>query len=195
MPSIDIRRKIVGVKIVYYGPGLSGKTANLRYIHGQVPPKQRGRLAFLSVKGSGDQRIDLLALKLGKLKGFAVTYNLCTVPGQAFQNNARKRLLKGADGIVFVADSRSSRMSANLDSLQNLHENLSAYDVSLEDMPHVFQYNQRDRPAALPVSELRTTLNAAGALEFEASAVTGQGVMDTLKAIVRMVREDLDERL
>ncbi len=195
MPSIDVRRKIVGVKIVYYGPGLSGKTANLRYIHDHLSPKQRGRLATLSVEGSGDQRIDLLPLRLGKLKGFAVTYNLCAVPGQAFHNKARKRLLKGADGIVFVADSRSSRMSANLDSLQNLHENLNAYDIALEDMPHVFQYNQRDRPASLSVSELRATLNAAGALEFEASAVTGQGVMDTLKAIVRMVREDLDGRL
>ncbi|MBS3762729.1 MAG: GTPase domain-containing protein [Planctomycetes bacterium] len=195
MPSIDVKRKRIGAKIVYYGPGLSGKTANLNYLHDHLKTEYRGRLVSLSVKGGEGQQIDLLPVKFGSIRGFDVTYNLCTVPGQAFFNQTRKLVLKGTDGVVFVADSRQTRMAANVDSLQNLQENLEAHDIRLEHVPHVMQYNQRDRDNTLPVAELRAKLNMHGVLEFEASTETGEGVMETLKAVVQIVREDIEDRL
>jgi len=195
MPSIDVKRRRIGAKIVYYGPGLSGKTANLRYIYEHLKAEYRGRLVSLSVKGGEGQQIDLLPVKFGTIKGFDVTYNLCTVPGQAFFNQTRKLVLKGTDGVVFVADSRQSRLPANLDSLRNLRENLETHDIQLEYVPHVMQYNRRDRPDVLPVAELRAQLNEYGVLEFEACAESGKGVMETLKAAIQIVREDIERRL
>jgi hypothetical protein len=195
MPSIDVKRKRIGAKIVYYGPGLSGKTANLRYVHDHLKSEYRGKMVKVSVKGGEKQQIDLLPVKFGSIHGFQVTYNLCTVPGQAFFNETRKLVLKGTDGIVFVADSRNSRMPANIDSMENLRENLEAYDMDLEYIPHVIQYNQRDRPEVLPVAQLRSELNRYGVLEFESSTTRGRGIMETLKAIIQLVREDVEERL
>jgi len=195
MPSIDVQRKRIRCKIVYYGPGLSGKTANLRYVYEHLDRGVRGRLVSLTARSEGSQRIDLLPLKLGKLKGFDVIYNACTAPGQAIYNKTRKLVLKGADGVVFVADSRRNRLVANIDSFRNLRENLEAYDTRLEDLPHVVQYNKRDLNGVLPASELRAHLNPYGVLEFEASTVTGQGVMETLRAVLQLVREDIERRL
>ena len=184
MPSIDVRKKRIGCKIVYYGPGLSGKTANLRYIHDHLSPENRGRLMSVAVKTEGNLYIDLLPVRFGKLGGFDVAYNLCSTPGKALYNKTRQLVLKATDGVVFVADSRPERMDANVDSLENLLENLEAHDLRLRDMPNVIQYNKRDLPDVMPVSEMRSKLNIYGGLEFEASTVTGQGVMETLKAII-----------
>jgi hypothetical protein len=195
MPSIHVKKRQVGAKIVYYGPGLSGKSANLRFICNNIEQENRGKLIALTVTGADGLYIDVLPVRFGKVKGFGVTYNLCTVPGQAMCNTARRLVLKGADGVVFVADSRKNRMAANLDSLENLQENLERNDLSLEHVPHVIQYNWRNAPDALPLAELRATLNHHGVLEFEANAVSGEGVMDTLEAIVDIVRNDIEERL
>ena len=195
MPSIHVKKRQIGAKIVYYGPGLSGKSANLRFIHDNLPPENRGRLVSLAVKGADGLYIDLLPVRFGKVRGFDVTYNLCSVPGQAMCNTARRLVLKGADGVVFVADSRADRTVANLDSFENLQENLELNDLSLDHVPYVIQYNKRDLPDALRVAELRAQLNLHDHVDFEASAATGQGVIDTLKAIVELVRDDVVERL
>jgi len=195
MPVIDVRKRRIVSKIVYYGAGLSGKTSNLKYINDHLDAQARGRLVSLSVKTEGTQQIDLLPVRSAKIKGFDVIHNLCTVPGQSIYNKTRKLVLKGTDGVVFVADSDKKRLMANVDALQNLRENLRTHDVALEDLLHVIQYNKRDLPNALPVAELRAKLNPYGVLEFEASVKTGVGVMETLKAIVNMVREDIEKRL
>ena len=195
MPSIDVRKRQIGAKIVYYGPGLSGKSTNLRCIQNGLGHENRGRLAALAVKGTTGIYIDVLPVRFGKVMGFDVAYNLCTVPGQAMADNVRRLVLKGADGVVFVADSGQERMVANLDALENLQENLEQNHLRLEDMPHVMQYNKRDLPNALPVAELRSKLNLYGVLEFEAVAATGRGVMETLKAMLELVRDGIVERL
>lgn len=174
---------------------MSGKTANLLYIRDHIEPEKRGRLLTLNVKGAGNQGIEVLPVEDSPMKGFDVTYNLCTVPGKASLNQARKLALKDADGVVFVADSRPRRMLPNLDALENLRENLKGHDIRLEDVPHVMQYNYRDCPNPAPVSDLRSKLNPHGVLEFEAVATEGRGVMQTMRAIVRLVREDVERRL
>jgi hypothetical protein len=194
MPKVDVRRGRIRAKIVYYGPGLSGKTTNLQYICEQIEEKKKGRLVTLNIRGSG-KGIEVLPVQLGAIKGFDVTYNLCTVPGKASLNRARRLALKDADGVVFVADSRTSRMLPNLDSLDNLQENLRLHDIRLEDMPHVIQYNQRDRANCAPVADLRAKLNLHGVLEFEAVATQGRGVMETLHAVIELVSEDVERRL
>ena len=195
MPSIDVRKKRIGCKIVYYGPGLSGKTANLHYIHDHLGPENRGRLLSVPVKTETPLYIELLPVRFGKLGGFDVTYNLCSTPGKALYNKTRQLVLKATDGVVLVADSRPERMDANLDSLENLLENLEAQDIRLRDMPHVIQYNKRDLPDVIPVSEMRSKLNIYGGLEFEASTVTGQGVMETLKAIIDASSKEIQQLL
>ena len=195
MPSIHVKKRQVGAKIVYYGPGLSGKSTNLRCIYNDLDHVNRGRLTALTVTGADGLFIDVLPVRFEKVKGFSVTYNLCTVPGQAMCNTARRLVLKGVDGVVFVADSRKNRLAADLDALDNLQENLERNDLSLEHVPHVIQYNWRDAPDALPVSELSAGLNHHGVPEFEANAATGEGVMETLEAIIDIVRSDIEERL
>ena len=195
MPSVDIRKRKIGAKIIYYGPGLSGKTENLRSIHGRLDAARRGKLLSLAVKKGQALYVDVLPVRFGKTAGFDVTFNLCTVPGQAFYANTRRLLLKGTDGLVFVVDSRPGRMDANLTCLEELEDNLEAHDLDLEKLPHVIQYNKRDLPDLLAVGELRSKLNQHGVLEFPASALTGQGVMETLNGIVGLVRKDIEERL
>ncbi len=195
MPKVDIKKRRIRAKIVYYGPGMSGKTTNLEYIRDHIDPAKKGRMLTLDVKGAGEQGIEVLPVQLGSLRDFKMIYNLCTVPGKASLNHARRKALKGVDGVAFVADSRQARLIANLDSLENLRENLQTFDIRLEDVPHVIQYNQRDRSNVARVTELRSRLNSYGVLEFEAAANEGRGVMETMKAIVRKVREDIERRL
>ena len=195
MSTIDSQRKRVGLKIVYYGPGMSGKTTNLRAIYSQTGAEKRGKLVSRRVRGQEDLYVDLLPLSLGTIEGFDATLHLCTVPGHALYNEVRRIMLKGVDGVVFVADSRGSRMAANEDSLDSLEENLGHYDVRLESLSHVLQYNKRDLPGASDLAQMRMKLNRYNVPEFTATALNSQGVVPTLKAIVDLVREDVRERL
>jgi len=195
MPDIDLRRRTIASKIVYWGCGLSGKTANLRYIHDNLEPQSRGRLASLATKTEITAYIHVLPVKFGRILGFDTTFSICAVPGQAFTNNTRRLLLKNTDGMVFVADSRQVRREANIDSLYNLDENLEHYGMSLEKMPHVIQYNKRDLSNVMEVSQMRAELNRYGVPDFEASTVTGRGILETLEAIVAAVSRDLEGRV
>lgn len=195
MPNIDVKSKTINCKITYYGTGLGGKTTNIQYIHNKIDPSFKGKLVSLATKTERTLFFDFMPLSLGKIKGFRVTFNICTVPGQSFYNNSRKLLLKGTDGIVFVADSQEHRFDANIDSMYNLQENLEEHGLKLEKIPHVIQYNKRDLPNILSVEELRSELNLYGVPDFEASALYGQGVFETLKAIIKIVSEDIRNRL
>lgn len=195
MPSIDLQKKRIASKIVYYGPGLSGKSSNLKSLHAKLPPEHRGRLQSVATKANPSVYIDILPVKFGKVLGFDTSFTVCAVPGQAFYNKTRKLLLKGTDGVVFVADSKPARRDANVDSLNNLRENLEERRVSLENVPMVLQYNKRDLSDAVDVGILRQELNLFGVPEFEASATTGQGVLETLKSILELVSRDLEKRI
>ncbi|HOX36884.1 MAG TPA: GTPase domain-containing protein [Candidatus Brocadiia bacterium] len=195
MPNIDVRNRLINCKITYYGTGLGGKTTNIQYIHNKIDPSYKGKLVSLATKTERTLFFDFMPLSLGRIKGFKVTFNICTVPGQSFYNNSRKLLLKGTDGIVFVADSQEHRFDANIDSLYNLQENLEEYNVKLENVPLVIQYNKRDLPNVLPVQELRAELNLYGVPDHEAVAVRGTGVFETLRSVIRLVSEDIRKRL
>ena len=196
MANIDVQRKRVTSKIVYYGPGLSGKTENLQFLSTHLARNQIGDLEALPTRTDPVLYIDVLHVRPGgKLLSMDVTFQLVTVPGHAFYNRPRKALLKAADGVVFVADSRSNRQDANVDSLLNLTQNLQSYNLTLKQVPHVVQYNKRDLPDVLNLTEMRQALNLFGVPDFEAVATDGTGVLPTLKAIIRAVRLDLERRL
>jgi len=175
-------------KIVYYGPGLGGKTANLEYIYARLDPRIRGGLVSLATELDRTLYFDFLPVDLGEIQGFATRFHLYTVPGQVYYNASRKLILQGVDGVVFVADSLESRMEANLESLDNLMENLMRVDQDLSSVPLVVQYNKRDLDGALPLEHLRAELNPEGrAPEFEAVANRGVGVFETLQAVGKRV--------
>jgi mutual gliding-motility protein MglA len=181
----------INVKLVYYGPGLSGKTTSLRHIHGRVPPGARGRLVSLATETERTLFFDFLPVNLGSVGGFPVRFHLYTVPGQVFYEASRRLILKGVDGLVFVADSDPLRLDANAESWGDLHRNLSAHGQSLSRLPTVVQYNKRDLPGALPVAELRQALGAPGLREFETVAVEGAGVFEALRAVAGAVLQSL----
>jgi mutual gliding-motility protein MglA len=173
-------------KIVYYGPGLCGKTTNLQWIHAKTAPRSRGEMVSLETETDRTLFFDLLPLDVGVIGGMKVRLQLYTVPGQVFYNATRRLVLKGVDGVVFVADSQNVALEANLESLRNLHVNLAELGLGAEAVPIVFQYNKRDIRNILPVPELRRALNPEGAAEFEAAALHGVGVFETLKAVSRV---------
>ncbi len=187
MSFINYSTREINCKIVYYGPGLCGKTANLMYIHEKTDPRSKGKLISLATEADRTLFFDFMPLKLGEIKGFKIRFHLYTVPGQVFYDASRKLILKGADGVVFVADSQIDRMDANLDSLDNLRDNLQEHGYDLDQIPLVMQYNKRDLIDILPVQELRNALNYRNVKDFEAVAITGKGVFDTLKAIVKEI--------
>ena len=195
MPSIDVKKRRIDSKIVYYGPGQSGKSENLQVISRMLDGEHCGRLVSMPTKADPSLHIDVLPVRFGKIIGFHTTFHVCSGPGQALALNTRKLLLRDTDGIVFVADSRPSRRDANIDSLRELRGILQEYSLDLAPIPHVMQYNKRDLPNCLPVAELRSELNLYGVPEFEASTVSGQGVIETLRAVVRSVSNDLERRL
>ena len=195
MPSIDVKKRRIDSKIVYYGPGRSGKTESLKYIYDHVDADHRGRMATLPTKADPALHIDVLPVRFGKIIGFETVFHLCSGPGLASAVNTRKLLLRDTDGIVFVADCDPKRRMANLDALAELQENLEPYGLRLATVPHVVQYNKCDLPGHVPPAELRVELNIHGAPDFESSAVTGQGILDALRAVVRSVSEDLQRRL
>ena len=193
MSFINYSSREINCKIVYYGPGLCGKTTNLQFIYSKTNPDLKGKMISLATETERTLFFDFLPLALGQIRGFKTRFHLYTVPGQVFYDASRKLILKGVDGVVFVADSQIERMEANLESLDNLKLNLAEQGHSLEKTPFIMQYNKRDLPNAAPLDEIRRQLNPSGAPEFEACATVGQGVFETLKAVARSVLRDLKQ--
>ena len=224
MSMINYASREINCKIVYYGPGLGGKTTNLEHVYQKVSPNTRGKLISLATESERTLFFDFLPVDLGTIRGFKTRFHLYTVPGQVYYNASRKLILKGVDGIVFVADSQMDRMEANQEAMQNLYDNMAEYGYDLTRMPFVVQYNKRDLPNAAPLAELQAALNpgwevteaprqrnspdvfhageylvqqvATGewverAPYFEAVAVTGEGVFDTLKGVSKLVLKSL----
>ena len=191
MSLINYSSREINVKIVYYGPGLCGKTTNIQYIYDKVSPETKGKLITLATEMDRTLFFDFLPLELGKVKGFRTRFHLYTVPGQVYYDASRKLILRGVDGVIFVADSQRSRYDANIESLYNLHENLADYNVKLEDVPFAIQYNKRDLPEVIAVDELEQELNPKHYPAFEGVAVTGVGVFDTLKTVAKSVLRNL----
>ena len=223
MSFINYSSREINCKIVYYGPGLCGKTTNLQYVYAKTNPEAKGKMISLATETERTLFFDFLPVDLGTIRGFKTRFHLYTVPGQVYYNASRKLILKGVDGIVFVADSQMERMEANVESMQNLYDNMAEYGYDLTKMPFVIQYNKRDLPNAAPVKDLQAAMNPgwevtdpakqrvtpdpyhAGenlieqvngvwverAQYFEAVAVTGEGVFDTLKAVSKLVLKAL----
>ncbi len=187
MALINYATKEINVKIVYYGPGLGGKTTNLRWIYGKLDQNAKGKMITLATEMDRTLFFDFLPVDLGSVRGFQTRFHLYTVPGQVFYNASRRIILRGADGIIFVADSQRERQDDNKESLENLKENLTTFNLKLEDSPYVMQYNKRDLPNIMTVQEMEDTLNPNKAPSFEAVATQGIGVFETLKEIAKMV--------
>ncbi len=183
MSFINHAAKELNCKIIYYGPGLGGKTTNLQYIYNQTRDEDKGRLITQTGETERTLFFDFLPLNIGEIKGFKTRFHLYSVPGQRFYDASRKIVLRGVDGIVFVADSNVDRMDDNLESLRSLDSNLREQGYDLRKIPFVFQYNKRDTDNPIPLGVLRDQLNSFGADEFEAVASEGNGVFDTLKGI------------
>lgn len=181
-------------KIVYYGPGLCGKTTNLQFVYEQLPEDVKGKMLSLATKTDRTLFFDFLPMDLGDIRGMKTRVQLYTVPGQVFYNETRKLVLKGADGVVFVADSQEQMMASNIESLRNLEENLKAHGMKLSEIPHVLQFNKRDLPRVCSADEINANLNKYNCPSFEAVATTGIGVQDTLKGIARLVLVNLTRR-
>ena len=192
MVQINFALKEVNCKIVFYGPGMSGKTTNLEIVHQKAPEENKGELTSISTDGDRTLFFDFMPLDLGNVAGMRTKFQLYTVPGQVYYNSTRKLVLQGVDGVIFVADSDGEKMQENIESYENLIENLQEYGKDVRDLPHVIQYNKRDHPNALPVEELDRLMNRFGVPTFEAVAVTGEGVFPTLKVLAGMVLESID---
>jgi signal recognition particle receptor subunit beta len=191
MSFINYASREINLKIVYYGPGLCGKTTNLHYIYQRTAPEAKGKMISLATETERTLFFDFLPLSLGEIKGFKTRFHLYTVPGQVFYDASRKLILKGVDGVVFVADSQAERLDANIESLENLRDNLEEYGYQLEKLPYVIQYNKRDLHNVTPVEELHTLLNPGDVPEFCACATKGDGVFDTLKAVAKLMLVNL----
>ncbi len=194
MSFINYAAREINVKIVYYGPGLCGKTTNLQYIFEKSAPQQKGKLISLATETDRTLFFDFLPLDLGAVRGFKTRFHLYTVPGQVFYDASRKLILKGVDGVVFVADSQEARMDANTESLRNLEDNLRENGFELKTIPFVLQFNKRDLPTAVLVDDMYRLLNIKGEPTFEAVAVKGMGVFETLKAVAKQVLYELRSR-
>jgi mutual gliding-motility protein MglA len=224
MSMINYASREINCKIVYYGPGLGGKTSNLEHVYGKVQPDTRGKLISLATETERTLFFDFLPVDLGTIRGFKTRFHLYTVPGQVYYNASRKLILKGVDGIVFVGDSQLERMEANQEAMQNLYDNMAEYGYDLTKIPFVLQYNKRDLPNAAAVAELQAALNPGWEVEeaarrrvtpdpnhagenlieqlptgewlerapyFEAVAITGDGVFETLRAVSKLVLKTL----
>ena len=191
MSMINYASREINCKIVYYGTGLGGKTTNLEYIYSRVNPETKGKMISLATESERTLFFDFLPIDLGEVRGFKTRFHLYTVPGQVYYNASRRLILKGVDGIVFVADSQASRAEANIESMHNLYENLETYGYDLESIPFAIQYNKRDMDSILPVEELRAQINPMGVPDFEGVAIEGEGVFETLSCVSKLVVESL----
>ena len=187
MSFINYSAREINCKIVYYGPGLCGKTTNLLYIYKKTNPESKGKMISLATETERTLFFDFLPLALGNIKGFKVRFHLYTVPGQVFYDASRKLILRGVDGVVFVADSQIERMEANIESMDNLRRNLKEQGFNLDTIPFTVQYNKRDLPNVVPVEEMNRVLNPRHVPHFEAVAPNGKGVFETLKEIAKLV--------
>ena len=194
MSFINYMAREINCKIVYYGPGLGGKTTNIQFIYDKTGNGAKGKLISLATETERTLFFDFLPIELGTIRGFKTRFHLYTVPGQVFYDASRKLILKGVDGVVFVADSQEPRMDANVESIRNLRSNLRDHGYSLEKVPYVLQLNKRDLPSALPVPQLVHALRVKDEPVFEAIAPKGVGVFETLKAVVKNVLVDLKNR-
>jgi signal recognition particle receptor subunit beta len=188
---INFAAREINCKIVYYGPGLGGKTTNLQHVYEKTAEKQKGKMISLATETERTLFFDFLPLDLGTVRGFKTRFHLYTVPGQVFYDASRKLILRGVDGVVFVADSQEERMDANLEALDNLEQNLREHGYDLRKLPYVLQLNKRDLPNALPVTALKRELIRKGEPVFEAVACHGTGVFETLKEVARQVLLEL----
>ncbi|GGR86683.1 GTPase MglA [Deinococcus sedimenti] len=194
MSTINFAAREINCKIVYYGPGMSGKTTNLKHVFSKVPGHLRGEMVSLATEDERTLFFDFLPLDLGTVQGFKTRFHLYTVPGQVFYNASRKLILRGVDGIVFVADSAPNRLRANAESMRNLRENLLEHGIDVRDVPIVLQVNKRDLPDALPLDMIRAVVDPKKELMiFEAVSDKGVGVFETLKTVSRLVLERLSQ--
>lgn len=191
MTFINYASREINCKIVYYGPGLCGKTTNLQHIYDSTAPQAKGKLISLATETDRTLFFDFMPLELGTVRGFKTRFHLYTVPGQVYYDASRKLILKGVDGVVFVADSQEERMDANIESLYNLEENLQTQGYDLNQLPYVLQLNKRDLPNVIPTEELSHELRKKNEPVFEAVAMNGTGVFDTLKAVAKQVLTEL----
>lgn len=188
MSTVNFAAREISFKIVYYGPGMSGKTTNLKLIHQHIPKERKGDLVSLATEEERTLFFDFMPLDLGSVNGFKTRFHLYTVPGQVFYNAARKLILRGVDGVVFVADSAPNRLRANAEAMRNLRENLDEYNLSVDELPLVLQINKRDLPNALPAGMLRRVVDPEGRLEtYEAAAAKFEGVLEPLRAVSKKV--------
>lgn len=187
MSFINYSSREINCKIVFYGPGLCGKTTNLQWIYKKTNPDSKGKMISLATETERTLFFDFLPLALGEIRGFKTRFHLYTVPGQVFYDASRKLILKGVDGVVFVADSQVERMEANIESIENLRSNLGEQGYNMDTVPLIIQYNKRDLPNIVPLNEMRRALNTRHVPDFEAVASEGVGVFDTLKAIAKLV--------
>ncbi len=194
MTFINYASREINCKIVYYGPGLCGKTTNLQFIYEKTNPNAKGKLISLATETDRTLFFDFLPLDLGAVRGFKTRFHLYTVPGQVFYDASRKLILKGVDGVVFVADSQEARMDANEESLRNLEDNLMENGFDLKNVPFVLQFNKRDLPSAVLVDDMYRLLNFKSEPTFEAVATKGIGVFETLKAVAKQVLYELRNR-
>jgi signal recognition particle receptor subunit beta len=191
MVLFNYSTKELTAKVVYYGPGLCGKTTNLQWIHEKLPIKNKGKMLSLATETDRTLFFDFLPIELGSIRGMKTRIQLYTVPGQVFYNATRRMVLKGADCVVFVADSQEPVLDANVESLENLRQNLEANEIDADEIPTVIQFNKRDLPNALPLEILNERLNPRNVPFFEAVAIKGQGVEETLKGVTTLVFRSL----
>ena len=191
MSFINFAAREINCKLVYYGPGLGGKTANLQWIYDTANPGQKGKMISLATETDRTLFFDFLPLDLGTVRGFKTRFHLYTVPGQVFYEASRKLILKGVDGVVFVADSQEERMDANQETLEGLQDNLKEHGLDFQTIPYVLQFNKRDLPGALPIEDLKKQLQLRGEPVVEGIAINGTGVFETLKAVAQLVLAEL----
>ena len=191
MTFINYAAREINCKIVYYGPGLCGKTTNLQYIYAKTKPEAKGQMISLETETERTLLFDFLPISLGTIRGFKTRFHLYTVPGQVYYNASRRLILKGVDGIIFIADSQRTRAEANIEAMHNLYENLESYGYDLSEIPFAIQYNKRDMPDSMSMEELRAQLNPMGVPDFEGVAIDGTGVFETLKSVSKAVVKNL----
>lgn len=194
MPLVHYAAREIVCKVVYYGPARSGKTTNLQWIHRALPEQRRSEMTSLATENDRTLFFDYLPLDLGEISGFRIRFQLYTVPGQVYYNATRKLVLRGADGVIFVADSERGRQDENVESLRNLHENLLEHGFDVREMPLVMQYNKQDLDDAVPADQLNETLNFRDVPAHPAEAIRGLGVLETLRAVSELVLRGVAQR-